>query len=91
MNRKAFRLGPQWTARLVIRETHKAELKHIIEEVFRALAGLANIEYCQPALNELMKGLSAEELAKATETETAKEWNNQPAPKDVQAWYVSIL
>ena len=89
MNRKAFRLGPQWTARSVIRETHKAELKHIIEEVFGALAGSANIEYYQPALNELMKGLSAEELAKATET--AKEWNNQPAPKDVQARYVSIL
>ena len=74
---------------MVISETHKAELKHTIEGVFRALAGLANIEYYEPALNELMKGLLAKKLAKAAET--AKQWNNQPAPKDVQSWYVSIL
>jgi hypothetical protein len=64
---------------------HKKQLNKIIEEDFGAPAGLENIEFYQPALNELMKDLPAEELAKAVET--AVEWNNQTAPKDVQARY----
>jgi hypothetical protein len=66
----------------VIRETHKADLKRIIEKEYGALAGAANIQYYQPALNLLIGRLSAEDMVHAEET--AMEWNNQGSPEDAK-------
>ena len=83
-SRKAFQIGRKWTARTVVRETRKAELKQQIVDRYGAAAGSREMfRYYQPALTELIKGLTEDEMAEAEET--AKEWNSMGGPGEAQA------
>ncbi|KAN0074441.1 hypothetical protein V8E55_011853 [Tylopilus felleus] len=73
-----------WLAWTLIAETQKANLTQIRNE----LAGGSNdIKFYQPALNQLMKGIPAEDLKKAEWT--AVEWNLQSSPEEAQARFAN--
>ena len=77
-------LGTAWTARTVIREQRKEQIKLTIEERFGARPGSsAMFQHYQLVLAEIMKGLSAEEIELAESTAT--EWNQQGAPTEAKA------
>ncbi|KAN0088248.1 hypothetical protein V8E55_005305 [Tylopilus felleus] len=82
--KQAFQLGQQWSAWTVIAETQITNLTRIRNE----MAGRSNdIKFYQLALNQLMKGIMAEDLKKAEWT--AVEWNLRSSPEEAQARFAN--
>lgn len=79
-----FRLGQKWTARSVIRETRKEEVKRLILDKHGVAAGSAAMfKHYQPALSEIMQSLTEDEIAEAEQL--AVEWNAKASPQEAQA------
>ncbi|KAF8547807.1 hypothetical protein OG21DRAFT_1489911 [Imleria badia] len=82
--RGQMQLSQKWTARSVIRETWKDDLKRLIEEMHGVPPGSAEMfKHYQPMLSQVIGSMTKEEMSRAQAT--ADEWNRQGTPPEAQA------
>ena len=82
--KNAIFLGRTWTARTVIRELRKDEIKRKIEEQFGARPGSSEMfQHYQTVLAEIIRGLSPDAIEQAELT--AATWNREGASTEAKA------